>query len=214
MNNKFGHLTSYSVNKKNKNAKHTTLWNLKQLREAYHNEGLNFDFVNDQIKDLVIKTLISADHHIVPILEQNPSARNACFETFSFDIMIDNQQKAWVIKVDAEPTGLTSTDPLQERIATTRLCDAFTLVGIVPYDKVKLQASSSELTQLSLFSKSSTTEELENIEFRGNEDLTSDEIGVLMDLEDEQSRRGNYERIFPDASNTEYYIQFFKCKRY
>ena len=32
MHNRFAHLTSYSVNKKNKNAKHSPLWNLKQLR--------------------------------------------------------------------------------------------------------------------------------------------------------------------------------------
>ena len=41
----------------------------------------------------------------------------------------------------------------------------------------------------------------ENGQLKGNEDLTEDEVGLLMDLEDENSRRGNFERIFPVASN-------------
>ncbi len=38
-------------------------------------------------------------------------------------------------------------------------------------------------------------------QLKGSEDLTEDEVGLLMDLEDEHSRRGNFERIFPVASN-------------
>ena len=49
---------------------------------------------------------------------------------------------------------------------------------------------------------------------RGNEELTEDEVGVLMDLEDEQSRRGNFERIFPVASTQAFYAQFFESNRY
>lgn len=57
-------------------------------------------------------------------------------------------------------------------------------------------------------------EQLEKGQLRGNEELTEDEFGVLMDLEDEQSRCGNFERIFPVASNQAYYAQFFESKRY
>jgi len=49
---------------------------------------------------------------------------------------------------------------------------------------------------------------------RGNEELTEDEVSVLMDLEDEHSRRGNFERIFPVASNQAFYAQFFESDRY
>ena len=57
-------------------------------------------------------------------------------------------------------------------------------------------------------------EQLEKGQLRGNEELSEDEVGVLMDLEDEQSRRGNFERIFPDPSNQAYYVQFFESIRY
>jgi hypothetical protein len=45
----------------------------------------------------------------------------------------------------------------------------------------------------------------------GNETLTEDELSVLMDYEDENSRKGNYSRIFPLASNVDYYERFFEC---
>ena len=54
----------------------------------------------------------------------------------------------------------------------------------------------------------------EDNQLLGSEDLTEDEVSVLMDLEDEHSRRGNFERIFPDASNMAYYSQFFEGERY
>jgi hypothetical protein len=37
---------------------------------------------------------------------------------------------------------------------------------------------------------------------------------MLMDLEEEFMRRGNFQRIFPLASNANFYEQFFEIKRY
>ena len=48
----------------------------------------------------------------------------------------------------------------------------------------------------------------------GTERLTKDEIEMLMDLDEEFMRRGNYQRIFPLASNASFYEQFFEVKRY
>lgn len=85
-NNRFAHMTSYSVNKKNKMPGVKPLWSLKQLQEAYETEGIDYEQIHAQIKDIVIKTLISADQHIAGSLEEHPTARNACFQMFSFDI--------------------------------------------------------------------------------------------------------------------------------
>ena len=37
---------------------------------------------------------------------------------------------------------------------------------------------------------------------------------MLMDLDEEFMRRGNFQRIFPLASNAAFYDQFFETKRY
>ena len=58
-------------------------------------------------------------------------------------------------------------------------------------------------------------EELEAIRvFTGAENLTADEMNVLMDHEDEFSRKGNFSRVFPLAANVDYYEKFFEVKRY
>ena len=37
---------------------------------------------------------------------------------------------------------------------------------------------------------------------------------MLMDLEEEFSRRGNFQRVYPLASNVKFYEKFFEVKRY
>ena len=48
----------------------------------------------------------------------------------------------------------------------------------------------------------------------GEEQLTKDELEMLMDLEEEFSRRGNFLRVYPLASNVKFYEKFFEVKRY
>ena len=54
----------------------------------------------------------------------------------------------------------------------------------------------------------------ENGQLTGTEELTKDEMEMLMDLDDEYMRRGNFERVFPLASNVQFYEQFFEEERY
>ena len=44
----------------------------------------------------------------------------------------------------------------------------------------------------------------------GEESLTADEMSMLMDHEEEFSRKGNFSRVFPLAANVDYYAKFFE----
>lgn len=44
--------------------------------------------------------------------------------------------------------------------------------------------------------------------------MTKDEIDMILELEEEFARRGNFMRVFPLASNVVHYEQFFEVKRY
>ena len=48
----------------------------------------------------------------------------------------------------------------------------------------------------------------------GTEKLTKDEMEMLMDLDEEFLRKGNFERVFPLTSNSMHYEPFFEYKRY
>ena len=48
----------------------------------------------------------------------------------------------------------------------------------------------------------------------GEENLTADEMSMLMDHEEEFSRKGSFSRVFPLAANVDYYSKFFEVPRY
>lgn len=123
--------------------------------------------------------------------------------------------------------SLSSSSPFDKIVKTLLICDVLTLVGIRGYDKKKINGGPEEDKRNAskipnyLFSfvieelKSMSLEELDNLRIlSGEENLTSDELNVLMDHEDEFSRRGNFSRVFPLAANVDYYEKFFEVKRY
>ena len=142
-------MTNNSVNWKNR-AKRDLNWDFTKYREECTKQGINFDQIWDSVKDAVIKTIITAESHITAAVEEHPNARKACFEMLGFDIMIDDQLKAWVIECNDWPNNFM-IDETTKRVATNRVCDELTLLGIQPYDKVKVQSASKEETKLRPF---------------------------------------------------------------
>lgn len=96
---RFIHLTNFSVNKKSENFKdnkgtgetedNSSKWSFKQLRKAYEENDINYEFVFAQVKDVIVKTLMSVEPHIVSNLNKCPGNKNSCFELYGFDVLID-----------------------------------------------------------------------------------------------------------------------------
>ena len=154
MNQKFVHLTNFSINKKNtKFVKNndkaaandssdeeqgidSSKWDFKMLQAAYAKNGANYNQMFNQMKDIIMKTLVSVEPTINSSLAKNPTSRNNCFELYGFDILIDAQLKPWILEVNVLPS-LSSSSVFDKRIKTMLVCDALTLVGIRGYDKQK-----------------------------------------------------------------------------
>lgn len=66
LDNKFSHLTNYSLNKKNEKQddENDLKWPLKDLTKALEEVGVNMDILWSNIYDVIIKSIISVDHHI------------------------------------------------------------------------------------------------------------------------------------------------------
>lgn len=121
------------------------------------------------MKDVILKTLISVEPHVVNNLQKNPTSRANCFELYGFDIMIDDKLKPWVLEVNVLPS-LSSSSPFDKRIKTMLICDTLTLVGIRGYDKNKFHAQDTQTLGLAPFAQSMTYLQLKNLEkFAGNE---------------------------------------------
>ena len=67
----------------------------KYLRD---NLGIKVDGIWKQIVDIVVKTCISAESHVVSLME-NVNSIYSCYELFGFDIMLDRNLKAWLLEV-------------------------------------------------------------------------------------------------------------------
>ena len=90
------------------------------------------------------------------------------------------------------------------------VCDALTLIGMRGYDKTQdVEASGGHA--LGPFVPTMTYDEVMQLGyFEGTERLSKDETELLMDLDDEFSRRGNFELIFPLSKNAMHYERFFE----
>lgn len=140
MQNPFGHLTNYSVNKKNTAAFKpnqddeadaegtlgSSKWSLQMLIKHLRNQGKQRELANFQLQleDLIIKTLIAAEPKI-----QSSSRQNA-FELYGFDILLQGEAMVpWLLEVNVFPS-LSSSSPMDKRIKTVLVSDMFQLVGI------------------------------------------------------------------------------------
>ena len=144
------HLTNYSVNKKSEDyvkaggankgdaeaagEDNASKWNLAQLKQHFDKNGISYAAVMHRIKDVIIKTLISVEPHIVSTTSRCTKHRNVCFETYGFDILLDSKLKPWLLEVNISPS-LSSSSPLDKKIKTVLICDTLNLIGVFPYDR-------------------------------------------------------------------------------
>ena len=145
------HLTNYSVNKRNEDYvkaggpkagedaggaddESASKWNLAQLKAHFDKSGIGYASVMHRIKDVIIKTLISVEPHIVSTTSRCTKHRNVCFELYGFDILLDSKLKPWLLEVNISPS-LSSSSPLDKKIKTVLICDTLNLIGVFPYDR-------------------------------------------------------------------------------
>jgi len=160
--NKFAHLTNYSINKKSKdfkaasetfagadNAAGTTddhcetegfKWSLTAFkrwlakREGEEKVAETFK----KVDDMLIKTMLSAESTITPQLHANANYRSNCFELFGCDVLLDSKLQPHLIEVNISPS-LAGSSPLDKRIKGTLIADIMHTLGIYPHDNKLLK---------------------------------------------------------------------------
>ena len=70
------------------------------LRAHYRKVGISSKEVFSGIKDVIIKSLISIEPHIVNNFNRYSKHKNTCFEVYGFDVIIDAKLKAWILEVN------------------------------------------------------------------------------------------------------------------
>jgi len=135
---KSAHITNYSVQKKsskyiaNANAEEDSTghkWSLEALMRELAAMGHDVDSLRKRIDEILVKTLIAAQPHICTKYNARFRRRNACFEVFGFDIMLDEALTPWIIEVNVSP-DLSSSSPLDRVLKGNLAADVFQLLGI------------------------------------------------------------------------------------
>lgn len=141
--NKFIHLTNYSINKKNEEyvqnaakseeSTNTSKWSLKTLEKVFLHTGKDWKKVKEGIHDVIIKELITVEPPIMEGYKHNTKNSECCFELYGFDIMLDSDLKPWLLEVNISPS-FSSSSPFDKNVKTKLACDTLTLVGIKMID--------------------------------------------------------------------------------
>uniref|UniRef100_A0A672I209 Tubulin tyrosine ligase-like family, member 4 n=1 Tax=Salarias fasciatus TaxID=181472 RepID=A0A672I209_SALFA len=242
LSNKFMHLTNYSVNKKNAEYQSNSddkacqghKWALKALWQYLGCRGINTTLIWEKIKDIVIKTIIASEPYVNSLLKMNVRSTYSCHELFGFDIMLDENLKPWILEVNISPS-LHSNTALDVSIKGQMIRDLLNLAGFrIPQREELLSPCSSASSSSS--SLCGGSRERSRVELSADEKvkrafyltqryaeqdflssvldvLTPEDVRVLSESEDELSRRGDFERIFPAAPSSRY-LRFFECPRY
>ena len=88
--------------------------------------------MND-IKDVIVKAMISAEPSITSNMNRGTKHRNICFELFGFDIILDHRLKPTLLEVNVSPS-LSSSSSLDKQVKTSLLVDTLNLIGMMPFN--------------------------------------------------------------------------------
>ncbi|KAE9047831.1 hypothetical protein PR003_g526 [Phytophthora rubi] len=144
--NPFGHLTNYSINKKNaaafqKNqddaqadeahALSSSKWSLQMLFKYLRDQGRARELASFQqaLEDLIVKTLIAVEDKLASACSVSSTRCNG-FELYGFDVLLEGESmKPRLLEVNVFPS-LSSSSPMDKRIKTVLVSDLFQLIGI------------------------------------------------------------------------------------
>ena len=77
---------------------------LKSLWNYLDERGVNIESIKSSIKDIVIKTFLSAENVLLDMAKGNVTNKYQCYELFGFDILLDANLKPWLLEVNISPS--------------------------------------------------------------------------------------------------------------
>ena len=143
--NKYMHLTNYSINKKNdrfiqnENTEQDDFgykWSLGAFCKHLEQVGIDMNLLWSRIYDVIIKTILCGENYVQAAMKKNGTHRTNCFELLGFDVLIDSDLKPWLIEVNLS-SSMATESPLDMSIKSNLICDMFNLIGIKRFDRKK-----------------------------------------------------------------------------
>jgi len=191
LDNLFKHITNIAFNKKNKDKYNPEDFILsfekikKYLRKSY---SLNFSEIEEQVADIVIKSLITINHLELEKEKNYHLSSNNIFDLYGVDIIIDNHFKPWLVEINVNPTlGEETLTKDRKKMLRQTLSDVFNIIGLVPFSRFNGTAFEGESKFKNLIDEA-----------------------VQQSICEFTRPLGGFKRIFPLKNNIDYYRKYFK----
>ena len=193
--NQYIHLTNVAINEKSKktnikeeNKEDSNIWDFDQYKKYLKNEGKDFDYIFNQIKDIAIKSLITVNrnqNHIREDMKQYKLNSQNFFELTGIDILIDENMKAWLLEFNLSPS-LKIVGQYEKKLKHKLIIDIFNIIGFKPFSHFDYQPYENGI----------------NYENSIDEAINESICEFTRPM-------GDFERIFPKKDNIDYYKKFF-----
>lgn len=146
LNNKFVHLINardnirnrkedFSQNFENSNGNKISYNEYKKYVEE---ENKNFNLIHQQIKDIVIKTVIMGYEYLLSKLEEYNLSDRSFLNLFEYNILIDEDYKAYLLDVNNRP-DMNNYDKFDEMLEESIFADSLNIAGLIPFSHDKNQ---------------------------------------------------------------------------
>ncbi|OHS96057.1 Tubulin-tyrosine ligase family protein [Tritrichomonas foetus] len=158
----YGHLTNYSLNKKNcdniskanyspalKNDETPFKRSLASIMKSVSESGKDADKLQNEIDNMIrftmasVQPFLSSSYHSVVAVGDGKSR---CFEILGFDVLIDENLKPWLLEVNCMPS-LTTDSEFDVRLKHSVVLDTLKIVDIKPNFKQLLKNRQKEISQ-------------------------------------------------------------------
>ena len=129
-------------------------------------------------------------------------------------MLFDARLKPWLIEVNVA-CSLASSSPLDRRVKHFMITDLLHMVGIAPYDRRKSITADDERRKRRESTRGAPHKKWNIFELRSTalSQLCAEDLELICVAEDEHSRSGHWQRIFP-CEGMERYLEYFEFPRY
>ncbi|XP_048509721.1 tubulin monoglutamylase TTLL4-like [Athalia rosae] len=239
---RYMHLTNTSVNKTSPrfrpndslDKRKGNMWSLNSLWSYLASrQQADIPKLWERVKDIVIKTIISAEAKIVETSDSTLPSKYNAYQLLGFDIILDDDLNPWLLEVNNQPSMDPDT-PLCSIVKGQLAKDFLNIVGFqipdtIPAEDARYLMEKYKQSPLCLDNRLheitlTETEKGKQDRFVNGKNradylrnildtLTPDDVRHLIRYEDEATQLGGFEKIFPTRTTYDYH-KFFDKPRY
>ena len=225
---KFIHLTNYSVNKRNEEFEFNEApdelighkWSIKMLWKYLQGKGLNHSPIWEEMKDMVLKTILCGHLTIKTAVEEDVTSDYNCYKLFGFDVLLDEYLKPWLLEVNNFPT--LNHKSLDRHVNEMMIAEMFNILGFHITEPINDRKKAVIMNKTGLktllqfdhqmYAREKSKEQLQKEEEWAEnktslfdvDKLSALDVRILMKAEEELEQTVNFSRLFPCKDGRQY----------